>query len=100
MIGTPGTTVTMPVEYRTGAGVLVDPTGPLLHKLTDPAGVDVIVDVAPVRDDVGLYHVAWAAPADAPLGTWVLRWTGTIDGIVMEGDDVLDMIAAGTIGNG
>lgn len=93
MIGSPGTTVTLPVEYRTGAGVLVDPTGPLLHKLTDPNGVDVLVDVAPARDDVGRYHVAWFAPYDAALGTWTIRWTGTIDGAVMEGDDELDLVA-------
>lgn len=98
MIGTPGTTIVLPVEYRTGAGVLVDPPDPRLHKLTSPAGVDELVDVIPIRDDVGLYHVAWDAPAGAMLGTWPIRWTGTIDGVLMEGDDVLDLIAAGTIG--
>lgn len=99
MIGQAGSPVDLPVEYRNGAGVLVDPPDPLLAELIDPNGVDVLAGVIPDRLGVGRYHHVWDAPADAVIGAYVVRWTGTIDGVLVEGDDELDLITAGEAGS-
>jgi len=90
---TPGSTVTLRGEYRDGAGNLVDPTGQAVSIL-GPTGAVLVAPTPAVRDSLGLYHYDYAVPAGAALGTYTARWTGTIGGAAVTGDETFDVVAA------
>ena len=91
-----GGTITLRVEYRDGANNLVDPTNPRLAIL-NPSAVEVASNLVPTRESQGVYAYAYTVAADAPLGVWTARWTGTINGVPVSGDEQFEVVLAGTI---
>jgi hypothetical protein len=73
--------------YADTAGIGQDPPDPLV-RIFDPAGVEVQMPVAPVRDGVGQFHFDYFPPADAPPGPYEARWTGTVDGVPSVASEV------------
>lgn len=92
-----GGVISLPGEYRTGAGGLVDPTLPQVD-IIDPDDVQVVTNAVPVKDGVGLYHYDYTVGVAAPLGVWTAHWTGVINGVAVSGDDVFEVVGAGDIG--
>lgn len=92
MIATPGSTARLEVVYRTGPGALIDPPDPLLASLVRPDNTHALDAVVPVRDALGVYHVDYDVPGDAPIGSWVINWQATIDGVLVEGSEILDVV--------
>lgn len=91
-----GGTITLRVEYRDGANNLVDPTSPTLEIL-NPSAVSVASNLVPTRESQGLYRYNYTVAADAPLGVWVARWRGSINGVPVTGDEQFEVVLAGTI---
>lgn len=88
-----GQPITLSTTIRDAAGALADPTD-LSLVIRDPAGVSTTYDYNPgpiVRDSVGAFHLALAAPALA--GHYEARWlsTGTNAGAL---ETVLDVLVA------
>lgn len=92
-----GGTITLDVVFSDGAGTLVDPVAPRVD-IINPAAVQVVTDAVPVTDGVGLYHYDYAVDGAAPLGVWTAHWTGTINGVLVGGDDAFEVVAAGEAG--
>lgn len=92
-----GGTITLRAEYRDGANNLVDPTNPLLAIL-NPSAVVVASNLVPTRESLGLYRYAYTVATDAPLGDWTARWTGTINGVPVTGDEEFEVVPAGSVG--
>ena len=84
--------ITLRGEYRDGAGNLADPTGQAVSIL-GPTGAVLVAPTAAVRDGLGLYHYDYAVPAAAALGTYTARWSGTIAGAAVTGDESFDVVA-------
>lgn len=72
-----GDSIRCTIEFRTIAGVLTDPTK-VYFKYQDPSGNEITleygVDVAVVRDAMGLYHSDISIDEE---GWWYYRWEGT-----------------------
>jgi hypothetical protein len=93
-----GQTVTLDATYQLGTGQLVDPTNPKVS-IVDPFGATVVANADPTRHpSVGRFEYDYPVAAAAPLGSWTARWTGTINGTPVQGDEVFQVVAAGTVG--
>lgn len=93
---TPGARIALDAVYRNSDDELVDPTTPLVDIL-DPSSAAVVTDAVPVRSALGLYDYpggGYLVPADAALGLWTARWTGTVDGNLIEAVDEFEVVAA------
>lgn len=91
-----GATVALDAVYRDAGENLVDPVTPLVDIL-DPANVVIVADAVPVRSSLGLYDYpagGYLVPADADFGVWTARWTGTVDGDLIEALDEFEVVAA------
>lgn len=85
-----GQTIRLPADFYSGDD-LCDPTDPLLH-IFNPSDVKVAAGLIPKRRAVGVYYCDFAVGHDAPVGSWVARWTGTINGRLVGGDDVFQVL--------
>ncbi len=95
-----GGTIPLDAEFTDGTGALVDPGAPLVDVL-DALGVVVAVNVVTVRRARGIYDYpggGFAVALDAPRGVWIARWSGTINGVRITGDDPFEVVAAGSVG--
>lgn len=93
---TPGSRLALDAVYRDADDELVDPTTPLVDIL-DPTNSVVANDTVPVRSSLGLYDypaAGYLVPVDAALGVWTARWTGTVDGDLLEALDQFEVVAA------
>lgn len=94
-----GGTVRLPATYEDSTGALVDPVTPLVD-IINPSNVVVVNDAVPVRDSLGEYHYDFTAASNAPLGAWVARFSGTISGGVVTGDEPFTVLPPGSVGVG
>jgi Tfp pilus assembly protein PilF len=85
-----GSSIRLPAEFFSDQDP-VDPLNPLVT-VFNPSSVAVVSDAKPERDDVGVYHLDFGVPEDAPLGTWKANWTGTIDGKPVGGEDIFEVV--------
>lgn len=91
-----GATVALDAVYRDASDNLVDPVTPLVDIL-DPANIVIVAGVVPVRSSLGLYDYpdpGYLVPDDADYGVWTARWTGTVDGDVLEALDEFEVVVA------
>lgn len=91
-----GATVALDAVYRDASDNLVDPVTPLVDIL-DPANVVIVADAVPVRSSLGLYDYpagGYLVPTNADFGVWTARWTGTVDGDLIEALDEFEVVAA------
>lgn len=92
----------LPLEayYRTSAGALADPVGPLVA-IIGPTGAVHTAGVVPTRRSLGVYEYpagGWLAPAEAPLGIYAARWTGAVEGAeVGPVDETFEVVVAGSL---
>jgi hypothetical protein len=91
-----GGTFTGNVIYRLSTGALVDPTSPYVDIL-DPAGNNVSPHTLLTRSDVGVYHVTFIVPINAPLGDWTMRYFGIISGAEVSSQQTFNVFAAGAV---
>jgi hypothetical protein len=74
-----GGTATLTAQFFAyPGGPLADVTAPTIQ-INSPGGAAVPVQVGPTAVGVlhpatGVYQYAWAVPADAPLGDWIVQW--------------------------
>lgn len=91
-----GGTITLRVQFQDGTGALTDPANPRVAIL-DPVGAVVESDLVPVRDSLGSYHYDYAVAADAQLGDWTAVWTGSINGVAVQGNEEFEVVGAGMV---
>lgn len=92
---TPGSRVALDGVYRDAGENLVDPVTPLVDIL-DPTNTVIASAVVPVRSSQGLYDypgAGYLVPSGADLGVWTARWTGTVDGDLLEALDEFEVVA-------
>ena len=97
--GARGATLTLSASFADGTGTAVTPSSPLVD-IVNPSGVTVVSNATPTEVATGLYEYDYAVAGDAPLGSWTAHWTGAINGVNVEADEVFQVVAAGTIGFG
>ncbi len=90
-----GQTLTLDGFFVDGLELPVVPTGITLDILT-PAAVVLVNDAPPTRNvAVGHYQYDFAVPADAAISAgWLIRWTATIDGTVVQGQESFQVALA------
>lgn len=93
---TQGAQVTLTGTFRLTSGELVDPVGPTVD-IFDPAGNYVVQNHVPTREAVGEYYYVYTVPPLAPVGTWSIRWTGTINGAVVSSGEAFEVLTAGSL---
>jgi hypothetical protein len=82
----------LPADAADLSLTIVDPVGAAL------AGFPMVIGAgAIVRDALGTYHYVWTVAADATLGDYTATWTGTVDGYSIPGEEIVEVLAAGTI---
>lgn len=94
-----GGTVRLSALYKNAAGELVDPLTPLLDVI-DPNNAVVVNDAVPTRESIGSFFYDFSAAVDAPLGSWIARFTGVINGGTVVGDEPFTVLAPGAVGVG
>lgn len=97
--GAQGGTVRLLATYEDATGALVDPGSPLVD-IIDPSNTTVVTGAVPVRDALGEFHYDFAIDAAAPLGGWVARFTGVINGGTITGDEPFTVLPPGSVGVG
>lgn len=97
--GAQGGIVRLSAYYRDAGGELVDPVTPLVDVL-NPSAAIVLNDAVPSRDSLGIYYYDYAIDLSAPLGNWVARFSGTVDGGLVVGEEPFTVVAPGTVGVG
>lgn len=85
-----GATITLRAYFRHITFELVDPVNPLVS-IVDPSGATVVSNATPVRDSLGTFHYSYVVPSDAETGTWQSVWTGTIEGVAVQGHEDFDV---------
>lgn len=92
-----GARIALDAVFRDSAVDLVDPTTPLVDIL-DPANVVVVADTVPDNGaGLGLFDFpggGYLVPSDAAYGVWTARWTGTVDGDLIEALDEFEVVPA------
>lgn len=92
-----GGTITLDAVYSDGTGTAVNPTGPTIEIL-DPNDVQQLAPTTPDRNpSTGRYEHDYTLAAGATLGAWTARWSGTINGVVVTGDDTFSVVGAGEL---
>lgn len=91
-----GGTITLDAFYRDATGAAVTPTSPLVD-IIDANGTVLITDDVPTAIGTGHYEYAYPVDAAAPLGTWTIHWTGTVNGSPLAVDEDFNVVAAGSI---
>lgn len=91
-----GGTITLDATYQEGTGELIDPTDPRVD-IIDSDDVQVVTDAVPTNTAVGRYEYDYMVAPDAPLGSWTAHWTGTINGLPVEGEEPFEVVEAGDI---
>jgi len=74
-----GKSITLDAFYRDDTDALVDPGSPTITVI-DALGVTVIDALTPSRISLGHYAYDYTTDVAAPLGGWVARWEGILDG--------------------
>lgn len=87
-----GRNIRLPAEFFLGA-IPADPAAPRVRVL-DPSGRPVLVDAIPERDGPGLYHLNYQVAASAPTGVWTVRWTASLEGNDVSGEDAFTVFPA------
>lgn len=90
-----GRTIRLPADFFSG-DVPSDPADPRLHIL-NPSNEPVATWLVPKRHEAGVYYFDYAVAPDAPIGSWTARWTGTINGEFVGGDDRFDVLQPNVI---
>lgn len=85
-----GQTIRLPADFYSGDDPC-DPTDPQLH-IFNPSNVPVATGLIPTRMAAGVYYRDFAVDDDAPVGSWVARWTGSINGRPVHGDDIFQVL--------
>lgn len=91
-----GGTAQLPAIYKDEDGALTDPVSPRVD-IINPSAVVVVNDAALVRDGLGEYHYSFTAPVDAPLGHWIARFFGEVNGATITGDEPFDVVLPGSV---
>lgn len=94
-----GGTIRLTALFRDSTNSLVDPVGPSLDIL-NPSDVVVVNDATPTRESQGSFFYDFAIPSNAPLGAWTARFSGTVDGGLVSGDEPFTVLAPGSVGIG
>lgn len=94
-----GGTVRLLATFEDATGALTDPVGPAVDIL-DPSNVTVVNDAPLVRDSLGEYHYDFTAAPTAPLGAWIGRFTGVVNGAPITGDEPFTVLPPGSVGVG
>lgn len=95
--GAQGASLTLDATFSDGTGQAVTPTSPRVSVI-NPTGTTVVGNATPTEVATGVYEYVFAVPADAPLGSWTARWSGTINGVATTADEVFTVVEAGSIG--
>jgi len=90
-----GRTIRLPADFFSGDAPC-DPADPRLHIL-NPSNDPVATWVVPHRQRAGVYYFDFEVAPDAPIGSWTARWTGTINGELVGGDDRFDVLQPNVI---
>jgi tetratricopeptide (TPR) repeat protein len=85
-----GRSIRLPAEFFT-RGIPADPKDPRLAVL-DPSSRPVVVLAVPERDAKGLYHYDYEVAPNAPVGIWTVRWTATLNGLDLTGEDTFEVV--------
>jgi len=85
-----GRTIRLPADFFSG-DIPCDPTDPRLHVL-NPSNDPVATRLVPNRKRPGVYYYDFRVAPDAPVGLWTAKWTGTINGELVGGDDKFDVL--------
>jgi len=91
-----GASITLRVQYQAGDGNPVDPVSPSVSIL-DPASAVVAGPFVPTRESLGTYAYTYAVASTATLGDWIGRFTGTINGNAVTGDDPFTVVNSGVV---
>jgi hypothetical protein len=92
-----GGSITLDAEFKDGTGSLVDPLTPRVD-IVDSDDVEVVTDAVPTRIAEGRYEYTYDVAVDAPLGSWLAHWTGTINSAAVSGDEAFEVVEAGSVG--
>lgn len=87
-----GRSIRLPAEFFT-KGIPVDPKDPRVAVL-DPSSRPALILAIPERDGKGLYHFDYEVARTAPVGIWTIRWTATLEGRDVTGEDTFEVIPA------
>lgn len=91
-----GNSITLDAQYKNGAGVVEDPTTPLVS-VYNSSNVAQLVGAIPTRVSTGVYTYAYAVSGSADPGTWYIIWSGTVDGQALTTTEYFEVILAGSI---
>lgn len=92
-------TIRLPATFTDAFGALTDPVDPTVDIL-NPSNAVVVNDAVLTRDSLGQFYYDFTTAADAPLGAWVARFTGTIDGGTVVGEEAFTVLPPGSVGVG
>lgn len=93
-----GGTIILTGNYRIGGttGPLVDPTNPRIDIL-NADDLELVTDAIPTRQSLGTFTYEYTVATDAPLGVWTAHWTGAINNTPVSGDDLFEVMPAGSV---
>ncbi|MBA3240089.1 MAG: phage head-tail connector protein [Acidobacteria bacterium] len=91
-----GGTIRLTVQYQDGSGNLVNPLNPLVS-IYNPSNAQVVANATPTNAGTGIYFYDYTVAVAAPLGQWYGRFTGTINGASVQGDDEFLVVTAGSV---
>jgi len=73
-----------------------DVTGVVLT-IRNPAGILFLTVSNPTELQLDSYQYLWSVPADAALGIWEARWTGTYAGATLAGSEFFEVTLTGLV---